>query len=344
MFKFATTLLVAAVCHAEAAQAQSVTLIDVASTFPSDTVILGDVAKELPSRIAALTEGSLRLTFHEPGVLVPGAETVAAVADGRVAAAWAGAGWFSNRDSAFTLFSSFPFGPTATEYLAWMYDGGGLGIARRMFHAEGVHNIPCGLIPSEASGWFRQEIRTVADLKGLTMRFFGFGAAVMEKLGVETQQLPPGEILTAMKDNKLDATEFSLPAMDLELGFSEVAEYYYFPGWHQQATFFDIFVNLDIWQQLSSSHKKALELSCGDALRAMLSKGEAAQGKALRAVQNAGVQLKRWPPEMLVAFEDAWLEIAAEEAELNPNFAEIYNSYKSFHEDYVLWKRFSFLQ
>ena len=136
-----------------------------------------------------------------------------------------------------------------------MYEGGGLEMARRMFHAQGVHNIPCGLIPPEASGWFREEIRSINDLKGMKMRFFGLGAKVMQKMGVETVQIPPGEIFAALQSGDLDAAEFSLPAMDQPLGFQKVAKYYYFPGWHQQATFFDLDINLVVWESLADRHK-----------------------------------------------------------------------------------------
>lgn len=318
--------------------------LDVASTFPSSMAILGEVSTVLPTTVERISGGTLELVFHEPGELVPGADTVIAVSEGRVAAAWAGAGWFAGRDSAFNMFSSVPFGPGLGEYMAWIYEGGGLDMAREMFRAQNVYNIPCGLIPPEASGWFRKEIRTIDDLGGLRMRFFGLGARVMQKFGVVTSQQPPGEILAALQADELDATEFSLPAMDLPLGFNTVAKYYYFPGWHQQATLFDLYVNLDVWNGLSEQHRATLEVACGDALRGMVAKGEAAQWPAMLRMQEEGVHLKRWPPEMLVAFEDAWLEIVDEESASNPSFKRVYDSYAAFRENYAIWKQFSFLR
>ena len=327
-----------------AALAEPVTRLDVASTFPSKMPVLGDVYRDLPQAVARTSAGTLELKFHEPNVLVPAADTVKAVADGRVAAAWAGAGWFAGFDSAFNMFSSVPFGPGIGEYMAWMYNGGGLPLAREMFHAKGVHNILCGMIPSEASGWFREEIRTVADLNGLHMRFFGLGARVMQKHGVITEQLAPGEILAALELGKLDAAEFSLPAMDRPLGFSKVAKYYYFPGWHQQATLFDLYVNKTIWDGLSDQHQAIIEVTCGDMMRNMIAAGEAAQWQAMKELQQEGVHLKRWPPEILVAFEDTWLDVVKEESRNNPNFARIYKSYADFRGNYAIWRHFSNLQ
>ncbi len=319
-------------------------VLDVASTFPSTMPILGDVMRTLPEKVRLASGGYLILKFHEPGKLVPGADTVSAVSKGTVTAAWAGAGWFAGNDSAFNMFSTVPFGPGMGEYMAWMYRGGGLEMAREMFHKHGVHNIPCGLIPPEASGWFQKEIKTVDDLKGLRMRFFGLGAKVMQKHGVVTSQLAPGEILGAFKAGKLDATEFSLPAMDKPLGFHAIAKYYYFPGWHQQATLFDLYINKTVWDALSQRHKAILEIACGDTMREMIADGEAAQWKVMKELQAEGVQLKRWPPDILVSFENAWREVVAEESAKNPNFKRIYDSYSTFRDNYAIWRHFSYLQ
>ena len=318
--------------------------LDVASTFPGAMPILGDVSRHLPEKVLRASGGDLALKFHEPGELVPGAETVNAVSTGKVVAAWAGAGWFAGKDSAFNVFSSVPFGPGIGEYMAWLYRGGGLEMAREMFHKYGVHNIPCGIIPPEASGWFQKEIKTVSDLKGLKMRFFGLGAKVMEKHGVVTRQLPPGEILEALKNGSLDATEFSLPAMDQAFGFHKFAKYYYFPGWHQQATLFDLYVNKSVWDGLLERHRAIIEIACGDAMREMIADGEALQWKAMKEMQVEGVHLKRWSPEILVSFENAWKEVVAEESAKNPNFKRVYDSYAQFRENYAIWRHFNFLQ
>lgn len=325
------------------AQADRTTL-DVASTFPGSMPILGDVARHLPEKVFRASGRELALSFHEPGKLVPAADTVNAVSKGQVAAAWAGAGWFAGKDSAFNMFSSVPFGPDMGEYIAWMYRGGGLEMAREMFRQHNIHNIPCGLIPPEASGWFHKEIRTIADLKGLRMRFFGLGAKVMEKHGVTTRQLPPGEILEALKSGALDAAEFSLPAMDQPLGLHKVVKYYYFPGWHQQATLFDLYVNKSVWDALPDRHRAVLEIACGDSMREMIADGEARQWKAMKEMQAEGVQLKKWPAEILVSFETAWKEVVAEESAKSPNFKRVYDSYALFRANYAIWRYFNALQ
>jgi TRAP-type mannitol/chloroaromatic compound transport system substrate-binding protein len=322
---------------------QSVT-IDVASTYPSSMPMFGDAARGLKERVQRASGGDIALKFHEPDELVPAADTVKAVAAGSIPAALSAAAWFADTDSAFNMFSVVPFGPGIGEYLAWLYYGGGLVLAREMFHAKGVHNIPCILIPPEASGWFQKEIRSLDDLKGLRMRFFGLGAKLMQKFGAVTQQLPAGEILSAMKNGKLDAAEFSQPLLDKPLGLYAVAKYYYFPGWHQQATFFDLYINLARWSAMADRHKALLEIACGDTLRDTIAIGEAGQWKVLKELQAEGVQLKRWPPEMLVAFEQAWYQVVADESARNPNFKRVYDSYAAFRDNYSIWRHFSYLQ
>ena len=175
------------------------------------------------------------------------------------------------------------------------------------------------------------------------MRFFGMGATVMQKLGVTTEQLPPGEILAALEAGKLDGAEFSLPAMDEPLGFDKVAKYYYFPGWHQQATFFDLDINLKVWDALEDRHKAIIELACSDVLREMVAEGEALQGQAIQAMKAKGVEVRRWPPMILVAFEDAWAQVVAEESAANPNFKRVHQSYSDFRKGYEAWKYLSAL-
>jgi TRAP-type mannitol/chloroaromatic compound transport system substrate-binding protein len=345
MRTFLIGALLAAVALAGAAPALAgPRKIEVASTFPGSMPILGDVARHLPERVLRASGGELVLKFHEPGALVPAAGTVDAVSKGEVAAAWAGAGWFAARDGAFNMFSSVPFGPDIGEYMAWLYRGGGLEMARELFRQHNVHNIPCALIPPEASGWFRKEIRTTADLAGLRMRFFGLGAKVMQKHGVSTVQLPPGDIFEALKNGTLDAAEFSLPALDQPLKLYKVAKYYYFPGWHQQATLFDLYVNKSVWDALPERHKAVLEIACGDSMRETIADGEARQWKAMKEMQAEGVQLKRWPAELLVSFEAAWREVVAEESAKSPNFNRVYQSYAQFRANYAIWRYFNALQ
>jgi len=334
-----------ALALAAPAQAQQKVRLNLASAFPSSLTLIGEAAPKLAKKIDRLSGGTLEIRVNEPGALVPALQAIQATSQGSVDAAWSNGGFFASTDSAFNMFASVPFGPGIPEYLAWLHNGGGLQLSRELFGKHGIHNIPCALIPPEASGWFRKEIKTVADLKGLKMRFVGLGAKAMAKLGVATQLLAPGDIFQALQLGTIDATEFSSPSLDQKFGFYQVAKFYYFPGWHQQATFIDLYIHKKKWDSLSDQHKAIIEQACGDLMRDTIAEGEATQFKAMREMQDKhGVQIKRWPPEIMAAIEKAWNEVLAEELAANPNFRKVYESYSKFRADYAIWRDHGYLK
>jgi TRAP-type mannitol/chloroaromatic compound transport system substrate-binding protein len=326
-------------------RADQVVQLNMASVFPTSLTLLGEAAPKFAEKLKRASGGTLEVKVFEPGALVPGLESIQAVSKGSVATAWSSPGFFSGTDSAFAFFTTVPFGPGIPEFLAWMYYGGGLELQSEMFGRHGIHAIPCGIIPPEGSGWFRREIKTVADLKGLKMRFFGLGAKVMDKLGVSTQLLAPGDIFQALQLGTIDATEFSSPTLDEKQGFYQVAKYYYFPGWHQQASILDFFVNQKVWDGLSDQHKAVIEMTCGDMLRQIMAEGEATQWAAMKRMRDDhGVKIMRWSPEILAAYAKAWNEVIEEESRANPNFKKVYDSYQAFRDNYTLWRDYGYLQ
>jgi TRAP-type mannitol/chloroaromatic compound transport system substrate-binding protein len=327
------------------AQAQQKVRLNLASAFPSSLTLIGEAAPKLAKKIERLSGGTLELRVNEPGALVPALQAIQATSQGSVDAAWSNGGFFASTDSAFNMFAAVPFGPGIPEYLAWMHNGGGLQLAREMFGKHGIHNIPCAIIPPEASGWFRKEIKSVQDLKGLKMRFFGLGAKTMAKLGVATQLLAPGDIFQALQLGTIDATEFSLPSMDQKFGFYQVAKFYYFPGWHQQATFLELYVNKKRFDALSDQHKAILEAACGELTRDVIAEGEATQWRAMAEMRDKhAVKIMRWSPEIMAAIEKAWNEVIAEESKANPNFKRVYDSYAKFRADYAVWREHGYLK
>ena len=342
VFRLALAAALAAACTT--AFAQQKTRLNAASAFPTSLPLVGDGALKFARRVERASGGALEIRVAEPGALVPALQAIQATSQGSVDAAWSNAAFFAGVDSAFHLFSAVPFGPGSPEYLAWMYHGGGLALAREMYGKYNVINIPCAIFPPEASGWFRKEIKTVADLGGLKMRFVGLGANVMAKLGVAPQTVAAGDIFQALQSGTIDATEFSVPSIDQKFGFHQVAKFYYFPGWHQQATFVDFYVNQKKWEALPDAQKAIVEHACGDQIRDMIAEGEASQWKALAELRERGVQIRRWSPEILAALEKAWGEVIVEESAKNPNFKRVYGSYAKFRADYAIWREHGYLK
>jgi TRAP-type mannitol/chloroaromatic compound transport system substrate-binding protein len=334
-----------AVSGAALAQAPQKIRLQLASAFPTSLTLIGEAPVKLSRKIERASAGTIDLKINEPGALVPALQAIQATSQGSVDAAWSNAGFFAATDTAFNMFATVPFGPGMGEYLAWVHHGGGLTLSREMFGKHGIHNIPCAIIPPEASGWFRKEIKSVQDLKGLKMRFFGLGAKVMAKLGVATQLLAPGDIFQALQLGTIDATEFSLPSMDQKFGFYQVAKFYYFPGWHQQATMLELYVNKKKWDSLNDQQHAIIEQACGDLTRDVIAEGEATQFKAMREMQDKhAVQIKKWSPEIMAAYEKAWSEVVTEESAANPNFKKVWESYSKFRADYAIWRDLGYLK
>jgi len=336
--------ILAVACGLAVAQDKKVKL-NVANNYPNTLPVVGESALWLAERIKRASGGTIDIKVHEPGALVPALQSIQAVSKGSVDAAWSSPGFYSGTDSAFNMFSTVPFGPSIPEYLAWMYQGGGLQLQNEMFAKHNIHAIVCGIHAPEASGWFRKEIKSVNDLKGLKMRFFGLGAKVMEKLGVSTQMLAPGDIFQALQLGTIDATEFSMPTLDQRQGFYQVAKFYYFPGWHQQASLLDLFINKAKWDALSDQQKAVIELACGDMVREVAARTEGTQYKAMMEMRDKnGVKIMRWSPEIMKAYEKAWGEVVTEESAKNPNFKKVWDSYSKFRADYAIWRDHGYLQ
>jgi TRAP-type mannitol/chloroaromatic compound transport system substrate-binding protein len=242
------------------------------------------------------------------------------------------------------MFASVPFGPEAGEYLAWMRYGGGEQMQKELHAKYNIEVLTCGMIAPEASGWFRKEIKTLDDLKGLRMRFFGLGAIVMQKLGVSTQILQAGEIFQALQLGTIDATEFSMPVMDMTLGFHQVAKHYYFPGWHQMSTFNHLYISKAKWAELSSTQKAIVKAACDANMLEQFAEGEAKQFAAMKELQAKGVTLHYWPKEILAAYEKTWNEVAAEQAGKSPEFKKAWDSYSTFRSGYKLWRDYGYLK
>ena len=318
--------------------------LQLASGFGSTAPLAGESALAFTKKLARVSGGSLDVKFNEPNAVVPVLQSFDAVSQGSVDMAWTTPGFWSGKDTVFNFFGSVPFGPGNGEYLAWLQHGGGKELMAEMYGKHGIHALTCGMAPPEGAGWFRKEIKSLDDLKGLKMRFLGLGAKAMEKLGVATQLIAPGEIYQALQLGTIDTAEFSMPIQDLKFGFYQVAKFYYMPGWHQQSTALDLLINKKKWESLSDPHKAMIEQACGDSIRDTIAYGEAAQFGAIKEMQEKGVQLKKWGPEFISAFEKAWKEVAAEESAKNPNFKKVYESYSKFREQYSVWREYGFLQ
>jgi TRAP-type mannitol/chloroaromatic compound transport system substrate-binding protein len=315
-----------------------------ASTFSSSLVLLGPMGKRVESLLDEISGGNIRIKFYEPGALAPPFELFDAISYGAIEAGWSTSGYWSGREPALELFTAVPFGPSAAEYLAWFDYGGGRELFEEVYHRHNIHSLICGISPPEAAGWFKRPIERVEDFRNMRIRFFGLGGRVLEKLGASVQLLAAGDLLPALELGTIDGLEFSMPAVDLRMGFHQVAKNYYFPGWHQQTTFFELMINRDAWLSLSDMQRAQIETVCSANIRHGLSEGEALQVKAIAELEQRGVQLRTFPPEVMAALRSAWEQVAAEMSAENADFARGYESLTRYREAHRAWYELGYLR
>lgn len=343
--RLAATLGIAVVALGSGlAQAQERLRWKLAGAYPSSLAVIGQSQIRFTQWVEQLTDGNFRIQFNEPGALVPGGGIFDAVQAGSIEMGYGGLGLWIGKDSSLSVFNALPFGPNASEYLAWKKFGGGQQLQDEILAQFKIKTIDCSLLEPEASGWFRKEIKTVDDLKGLKMRIAGLGGRTIEKLGVSSQLITPGDIYPALERGVIDAAEFSMPVMDQTMGLWQVAKHYYFPGWHQPFTFNQLLVNLDKWNALPPKYKLAVEMACERELLTQLAEGAASNAKALNDMAAKGITVHTWPEPIMEAFRKAWDEVAAEESAKNPNFKKAYDSLQAFRQQYAQWHAVGFLK
>lgn len=333
----------AAVTHPPNEPSGRPTRIKLASPTPSSAPLVGTMATAMADKLGIASNGNVEFKLYEPNALAPNAELFDKVSSGEIDAVWSSANFFASRDSAFWLFSSVPFGPPASEYLAWLSYGGGQPLMDESFARFNIKPVVCTILPPESGGWFRREINSAADLDGLRMRFMGIGARVISQLGVEIVPLSGGEIFNALQSGDIDAAEFSLPATDLRFGFDKAAQNFYFPGWHQQSSLISLLINMKVWEGLNDAQRGLITSVCGDTVRESLAEGEAQQVKALQEIRARGVAIRTLPKPVMQELKAAWIKVVKEESATNPEFKKVWESYHSFRQAYAEWRNLGYL-
>jgi len=321
-------------------------LLKVPICFATALPGLGSSIVDLANSLKAASGGNIVMKVYEPGKLVAPFEILDAVSKGKINAGYSASGYWIGKIPAAGFFTAVPFGPEAPEYVAWLYHGNGMKLYQEMYDQAGYDVVvfPACILAPETSGWFNEPIKSVKDLKGLRMRFFGLGGQVMQKLGVSVSLLPGGEIFPALEKGALDATEFSMPAIDQRLGFYKIVKYNYYPGWHQQATILELLINKDTWNGMTPSQQALIKMACKANITNSLAYTEAIQGPVIRGnVEKRGVTNMYWSDEMLDAFKKAWLEVVEENCAKDAFFKKVWDDLSAFRADYAFWSSLGFL-
>lgn len=321
-------------------------LLKTPSCFPLSLPGVDSSLKWMAENIEDISGKSLTMKLYDPGKLVAPLQVLSAVSKGAVNSGFSISGYWEGTIPGASIFSSIPFGPEAPEYLAWMYYGNGRKLYQKMYDDAGynVHVIPLGLFCPESAGWFIKPIKTAGDIKGLNIRFYGLGGKVLQQLGASVSLIPGGEIFPSLEKGVIDATEFSMPAIDSQMGFYKIAKYNYFPGWHQQATFFELLINKEVWNKMSSHQQNILEVMCKAGTLNTLAYTESIQAQAIIDSQEKhGVNIEYLSQDILKNLETAWTQVAEELSESSPMFKESYEDISAFRKKYAVWGKNGFL-
>ncbi|WP_119417871.1 TRAP transporter substrate-binding protein [Desertibaculum subflavum] len=310
-----------------------------ASSFPKSLDTIFGAGEIMTKALAEATDNKFQIRIYAGGEIVPGLQVADAVQAGTVECGHTASYYYIGKDPTFAFDTAVPFGLNARQQDAWMIHGGGRQLMNEFFKDYNIHAITCGNTGAQMGGWFRKEIKSVDDLKGLKFRIGGFAGQVLTKLGVVPQQLAGGDIYPALEKGTIDAAEWVGPYDDQKLGFNKVAQNYLYPGWWEGGPQLSTFVNTAKWAELPKAYQAALENACAKAHTWMVAKYDAQNPKALRELVGAGTKLAPFPTAVMEACYAAAVELYTETAAKNPKFKKVYDSWKAFRNEQVLWFR-----
>ena len=322
---------------APAVHAQSTLRWRIASSFPKSLDTLFGVSDVFAKKVGELSGGKFTVSTHAAGELMPAFGVLDGVSNGTVEMASTASYYFFGKDPTYALDCAIPFGLNSRQMTAWMYEGNGMKLMREHFGKVGIVNFPMGNTGVQMGGWFRKEVTSVADLKGLKFRCGGFAGRVLERLGVVPQNIPGGEIYQALEKGTIDAAEWVGPYDDLKLGFNKVAPHYYYPGFWEVGPQLSLYVNQKAYEGLSSEYKAIVECAAAYAHTDMQAKYDARNMPALKTLLGQGVKLHAFPKDVLNAAFKAAMEVYTELNDTNPAWKKIYTDYAAFRKDSNLW-------
>ena len=326
---------------APAVHAQAAVRWRLSSSFPKALDTIFGAAEVFSKHVKEMSGGKFEISIHAAAEITPPFGVVDAVQQGSVECTHTAPYYFFGKNEAFALGCAIPFGLNSRQMTSWMYQGNGLKLMREFYAKYSMINFPMGNTGSQMGGWYRKEINSVADLKGLKFRTGGFPGKVMERMGIIPQNIPGGEIYTALEKGTLDAAEWIGPYDDLKLGFNKVAPFYYYPGWWEGGPELDLLINQKAYDALSPEYKAMVQNAAAYAHTDMQAKYDARNPAALKQLVGSGTKLRPFPNDVLaLAFKEA-MGLYEELNAKNEDWKKIYTDYSKFRSESNLWFRFA---
>jgi TRAP-type mannitol/chloroaromatic compound transport system substrate-binding protein len=307
------------------------------SSFPKSLDTLWGAAETFAKYVGESTDNKFQVQTFAAGEIVPGLQAADAVSNGTVEACHTATYYYIGKDPTFALFCAVPFGLNSRQQNAWFYDGDGLKLMNDFTKKYNLYNLLAGNTGCQMGGWFRKEIKEVADLSGLKFRIGGFAGNVLAKLGVVAQQIAGGDIYPALEKGTIDAAEWVGPYDDEKLGFYKVAQYYYYPGWWEGGTANHLMINLQKWNELPKNYQAIVAAAAAYANSEEQAKYDSRNPAALKRLIANGTQLKPFSQPIMEACLKAANELYAETSARNADFKKVYDNLMAFRNEEYLW-------
>jgi TRAP-type mannitol/chloroaromatic compound transport system substrate-binding protein len=307
------------------------------SSFPKSLDTLYGGAEVFAKAVAEASDNKFQIQVFAAGEIVPGLAAADAVQNGTVEMCQTASYYYFGKDPTFSFGTCVPFGLNSRMNNAWLTIGGGGDLLNEFYKKFNIFGIIAGNTGCQMGGWFRKEIKTVEDLKGLKMRIGGFGGTVLQKLGVVPQQIAGGDIYPALEKGTVDAAEWVGPYDDEKLGFYKIAPNYYYPGWWEGGTSIHNFINLEKWNALSPAYKSLIRSASALANEWMMAKYDISNPAALRRLVSNGAKLSPFAPAIMEASFKATNEVCAEFSAKNADFKKVYDHMVAFRGEQYLW-------
>jgi TRAP-type mannitol/chloroaromatic compound transport system substrate-binding protein len=325
-----------AIVHAQASLRWRLT-----SSFPKSLDTLFGVTDVFAKKVSDMTGGKFQISTHAAGEIVPAFGTVDAIQQGTVEMANTAPYYYFGKDPTFAIGCAIPFGMNSRQMTAWMYEGNGLKLMRDFYREYNIISFPMGNTGAQMGGWWRKEVKSLADVKGVKFRTGGFSGKVYERIGGVAANIPGGEIYAALEKGTIDAAEWVGPYDDLKLGFNKVANFYAYPGFWEGGPQLDLHVNTKAYDGLSAEYKAIIEAAAAYAHTDMQAKYDARNAAALKTLVAGGTKLFRFPKDLMDAAFKESMALYSELSETNPAWKKVYSDYATFRRDANLWFRFS---
>ena len=312
-----------------------------ASSFPKSLDTIYGAAEVFAKRVGDMTGGKFQVSVHAAGELMPAFGVVDGLQSATVEMAHTAPYYFFGKDDCFAIGCAIPFGLNSRQMSSWMFEGNGLKLMREFYAKYNIINFPGGNTGAQMGGWFRKEVKSVEDLKGLKFRIGGFGGKVVSRLGVVPQNIPGGEIYQSLEKGTIDAAEWVGPYDDQKLGFNKVAPFYYYPGFWEGGPQIDLFINTKAFEALSAEYKAVVECAAAFAHTDMQARYDARNPAALRTLVASGTKVLPFPKAVMEAAFNESQAVYSELGASNPSWKKIFEDYAAFRKEQNLWFRFA---